>query len=59
MVTYLISPILIKRRQTLYALLKWGGTLHGLIKKDANYIILIPGKKAGYLCLTRMENTHE
>ena len=59
MVTYLISPILVKRRQTLSALLEWEGTPHGLIKKDANYIILIPGKKAGYLCLTRMENTHE
>ena len=47
MVTFLISPILVKRRQTLSALLEWGGTPHGLIKKDANYIILIPGKKAG------------
>ena len=47
METYLIPPILVKRWQTLCALLEWGGTPHGLIKKNANYIILIPGKKAG------------
>ena len=30
-----------------------GGTPHGLIKKDANYIILIPGKKAGGIYVQR------